>query len=310
MAGLIAANLLRRHRPVVYEAQSQVPNNHGALLRFRSDAVARAVNQPFKQVNVTKGVKWKNSVSDSASLQASNLYSLKVTGGIWERSIMNLQPSVRWIAPEGFCSDLANGVVIRYDQPVNDLAELGASVTSDEGPVISTIPMPAMMKMVDWELNSRFEWKQIWSIRARIVHPPLRVYQTIYYPDPEVPFYRASITGDLLIIESMSEPKESLAEFTVHSVLQDFGINYRQAGFLNHEGISIVPQKYGKLLPYSETERRAFILALTDRFGIYSLGRFATWRQILLDDIVQDVRIIDRLITERDAYSRHLLHKD
>jgi hypothetical protein len=42
MAGLIAGHMLRRHSPEIHEAASSLPNNHSALLRFRSDAVAKA----------------------------------------------------------------------------------------------------------------------------------------------------------------------------------------------------------------------------------------------------------------------------
>lgn len=41
-------------------------------------------------------------------------------------------------------------------------------------------------------------------------------------------------------------------------------------------------------------------------YGIYSLGRFATWRQILMDDVVKDVKVIEQLIEQRDNYSRRL----
>ena len=108
----------------------------------------------------------------------------------------------------------------------------------------------------------------------------------------------------MLIIECL----RSLDGFTdierinlVESVLMDFGL----------EGASYdTPQKhyqeYGKLVPTDHVERTTFILAMTDRFRVYSLGRFGTWRQILLDDLAKDIRIIERMITERDDYGRRL----
>ena len=62
-------------------------------------------------------------------------------------------------------------------------------------------------------------------------------------------------------------------------------------------------QRYGKILPFDEEERQAFILWATETFGIYSLGRFATWRQILLDDLVRDIGVIKRLIENRSRYN-------
>ena len=58
MAGLLAANMLRKHEPTVIEAQSTLPSNHGALLRFRSPVVAEASNQHFQRVLITKGLSW------------------------------------------------------------------------------------------------------------------------------------------------------------------------------------------------------------------------------------------------------------
>ena len=46
-----------------------------------------------------------------------------------------------------------------------------------------------------------------------------------------------------------------------------------------------------------EKIRKSFIVRATKDFGIYSLGRFATWRPgLLLDDCVKDIRVITRLI--------------
>jgi hypothetical protein len=51
-----------------------------------------------------------------------------------------------------------------------------------------------------------------------------------------------------------------------------------------------------KILPIDEDIRRRFIMWASDNFGIYSLGRFATWRPGLqLDDLVNDVRVIQRI---------------
>ena len=50
MGGLLTANMLRRYNPTIKEAQPSLPNNHDALLRFRSDKVAIATGIPFKKV--------------------------------------------------------------------------------------------------------------------------------------------------------------------------------------------------------------------------------------------------------------------
>ena len=75
MAGLIAANMLRRHNPIILEAKDELPNNHSAVLRFRSSVVGDALGIEFKKVTVLKDVLTTgNAVSDA------HLYSWKVGG--------------------------------------------------------------------------------------------------------------------------------------------------------------------------------------------------------------------------------------
>jgi hypothetical protein len=72
--------------------------------------------------------------------------------------------------------------------------------------------------------------------------------------------------------------------------------------------LKVKKQQYGKLLPIDDSVRKNFILYLTDKYGIYSLGRFSTWRQLLLDDIALDCKQIERMIDYRDSYKRRLIN--
>ena len=47
LAGLLCANMLRRFNPEIHEAKPSLPNNHSALLRFRTDKVGTACAIPF-----------------------------------------------------------------------------------------------------------------------------------------------------------------------------------------------------------------------------------------------------------------------
>lgn len=215
---------------------------------------------------------------------------------------MNLDPSERWIAPDDFVEVLARGVPLQLDSPATR-ALIDTWVEAGEN-IVSTIPMPVLMGIMDWDSsNLHFQWHEIWSLRTQLGWPETNVYQTIYYPQPDIPFYRASITGDCVIMETRRDKFhwEGQKLDWIRKVLRDFGMG--AARFSDPE---IHHQEYGKLVPVSEPERRSFILAMTDRYRIYSLGRFGTWRQILLDDLVQDIHLINRMITERDAYGRHL----
>lgn len=297
LAGLLAANMLRRMNPQVHEAQPSLPNNHAALLRFRSDVCAKATGIPFKKVAVRKAICVDGKLTDQTNIALNNQYSQKVTGSIVDRSIINLNGGDRYIAPDNFISQMASSVKIVFDSPFTKEELLTRNERSE--PLLSTIPMPMLMDMVGWKEKPDFAFSSVWSVTAKI--PDCEVYQTIYYPDQDETFYRASITGDRLIVECLDCPPDVLIPDLVSEILEHFGIRKTVP---EHQ---VKHQKYGKLKPLKDpAAARRFMLYMTDKFRVYSLGRFATWRQLLLDDVVKDVGIIERLIEYRDSYQHTL----
>jgi len=90
-AGLLAARRLSLYNPIVLEKQKSLPNNHSALLRFRSNEIGKAIGLPFKKVNVYKGILSDDgeTITDTPTIRDMNAYSLKSTGVCIERSIIN-----------------------------------------------------------------------------------------------------------------------------------------------------------------------------------------------------------------------------
>lgn len=300
LAGLLAAHMLRRHRPVIHEAQPYLPNNHRALLRFRSDVVSRVTGIPFRRVWVQKALlKDNGQLTTESTLRDSNAYSLKVTDQIHPRSIITLDAGERFIAPDTFIAQLAAGADIVYEQPLTrDLLTLPCPVAR-----ISTIPMPMLMQMMEWTAVPAFTHQPITSVRGILDEPHVDVYQTIYSPYPNYAWYRASITGHEIIVEfsGVHSFTEAEAHAVVRGVAMLFGITRPRI-----DDFAVHTQTYGKLVPIADVVRRSFILAVTDRHQMYSVGRFATWRQILLDDVVHDLQVIERFINDRDQYQRSL----
>jgi hypothetical protein len=301
MAGLLAAQMLRRFQPVVFEAQPSLPHNHEALLRFRTDAVSRATGIPFKEVEVTKGVIYKGAFVQHPDLRLNNLYSGKVTGEYMARSISDLRPVNRYIAPSDFVEKMARSVTIHFNKKIEHLDD---ALDSFSHPIVSTLPMPLMMRMTHWPDQPKFNYHPIWSVTADIDAPATDVYQTLYYPDPAVPYYRASITGNRVIVEFNQKVLPTQFNSYLATVLNDFGIDPSGVSLAN---VKETEQKYGKLLPIDDAARKVFILALTDKYKVYSLGRFSTWRSgLLMDDVVKDVQRLEGWIADRDTYKRRL----
>jgi|TARA_S200000501_G_scaffold111937_1_gene105233 hypothetical protein len=294
MGGLLTANMLRRYNPIIKEGQPSLPNNHDALLRFRSDKVAIATGIPFKKVKVSKAIKYEGKLITKPDLFLSNKYSLKVTGAYYDRSISNLEPVHRYIAPLKFISLMANSLNIEYNEILNYEA-----CNNFREPILSTIPMPTMMKIISWPNKPDFKFKTIWSKRAVITNPKTSLYQTVYYPSDVTDCYRVSITGNVVMAEYISRPTKDGSD--IFSFLKDdFGVKPYELKY-----ITVSEMKYGKLLPIEEKVRKEFILYLTQKYNIFSVGRFATWRQLLLDDIVDDINVIDNMIGDNYLIQLH-----
>lgn len=304
MAGLMAGNMLRRSNPVIHEAAESLPDNHKALLRFRTDKAGLAAGIKFKKVHVQKAIWDGDKLLNEPNIYHQNNYSQKVTKNVRGRSINNLDDCERYIAPDNFIEQLGQDCNIVYDSPLT--IERIRQHKRDGDIIISTIPMPALMDMVGWDRKPKFNSLPIWSCEIEILDPICDVYQTVYFPH-EGSVYRASVTGNRFICESISDisdlDRQQLLTANIRRLREIFGI--KAWTYRDHP---VKYQHYGKLNPIDEDIRKEFIFQMTNQFNIYSLGRFATWRQLLIDDIVDDVHVIDRFISKKGgnyARSKH-----
>lgn len=306
LAGLITANMLRMHKPTVHESQDKLPDNHGALLRFRSNSAEIETGIKLKKVNVDKCVFNDGHISHGfAPIQAKNSYSQKVTGACLSRSINSLDSVTRYIAPDDFIEKLSSSVPINFSDAMT--ANEIIHCQNHNTPIISTIPMPVLMDIVGWHDKPEFHHKEIWSLVAEIDEPHCDVYQTVYDASADSASYRFSITGNKFIVEFVKDPTEYPDH---HSAAKEMliGLFGFHADKIKITSASIKHQYYGKLLPIDEQKRRSFILAMSNEMGIYSVGRFATWRQLLIDDIIKDVRVVEQLIVDKDKYNASMLN--
>jgi hypothetical protein len=289
-AGLTGCLAAYAFKDAVIHEYLKEPKAHKAVLRFRTEEVSKLTGIPFQKVLVHKAV----SVSGgfvTPNLRHMNQYSLKVSGGYYERSIGNLEPSIRYIAPVDFhqrmLDHLAGRIYYGSDVELVDMAT----------PVISTLPLNVLVDKfkLDAQLPpAALASAPIYVTTVDFSHCDL--YQTVYFPDLDTPVYRASMTGSQLIIESM----KPISMLMVAQVREVFGIS--QTGTV---GLHNMEQKNGKFTPLEEEYRKQLMYDITTALGIYSLGRHATWRKILLDDVVQDIQRIESML-KTSAYDRML----
>lgn len=277
LAGLLAGCMFQNAE--IFEAAPRNKVNHKALLRFRSSAVGDAVGIDFRKVRVHKGI-WMDNRDVQPSIQLSNLYSKKVIGNLADRSIWNIEPCDRYIAPEDFIEQLMQRCESRiaFDTPVTE------SEIAFDSRAISTLPMSVMLKLTNISNQSApiFQAEPI-KVKRWLI-PGADVFQTIYFPSPDTNLYRASITKDLLIAEYMDE--------------EDDYLFFNAFGLWSDDCVLVddTKQQFGKISPIDNEWRKKFMFDLTTKHNIYSLGRFGTWRNILLDDVLKDISVIKKLM--------------
>lgn len=292
MAGLLAGNMLNRHDITIHEAQPSLPNNHSAVLRFGTEKVSEVLGIPFRKVRMIKTyLPWRNRVADCLS------YSMKCTGvARSDRSITSdVFSADRWIAPGDLVAQMADRISsnnIIFNSKIGE-----TMIQSSAEPTISTIPMPALMKLLDYPYQPEFKWVGGKNLRCKIEN--CDAFVSMYVPDPFYDFNRVSITGDEMIAEyslnGVAGPICILPD--VKNISNILGINLGNFG-----PVTIKDQTYAKIAPIDDSERKRFLAWATDQHNIYSLGRFATWRPgLMLDDLVHDIRLIERWAT-KDKY--------
>ena len=132
------------------------------------------------------------------------------------------------------------------------------------------------------------------------------VHQTVYSSYPSDQWYRATIHGSHIIVECTQDYDSSDVDDFLNSIL------VRVFGFPRHgteiESSVLTTQKFGKIYPIDDHLRKSFIVWASDNYNIYSLGRFATWRPLLLDDLVADIQRIESMIESPSTYNRRLAY--
>jgi hypothetical protein len=295
MSGLLASRSLYPNIAGIFEKQGSLPNNHHAVLRFRTDSVSKATGIPFKKVKVIKAI-WggKNPIWDATQ------YSFKVTGKIQPRSILDTQMVERYIAPPDFVERLAEGANIIFncgvDQPMLEALPR---------PIVSTLPMHLLANMVGGDPGFEPKYMKGWTYKQTL-EKGTDLYATMYYPGLDVSCYRASVTGNELMVEGMGEvPTDLQMDYILNIVEESMGL---QSVMDTDRGevYSSLYQKISEPTPEEAAAARRHVLWLTEKHGIYSLGRFALWRpKILMDDVLQDVQVI-RQLAQSGQYARKI----
>src|SRR3990172_6380067 len=179
LAGLLAAHAWPTAS--IVEASPGPTLNHAALLRFRTDIVSRLAGIEFRKVRVHKGI-WFDDRFNAPNIQLANLYSSKVLGTLMERSVWDIEPVDRWIAPESFYEELIESVGKRvvWGEEFDWGGTVGTDVTTQS--IINTAPLPVLVKQFGFDPKGTLAFARapITVQRFRLMRSD--VFQTVYFP--------------------------------------------------------------------------------------------------------------------------------
>ena len=306
ISGLIAEGAMLKtfgNDIAVFDSKQEkgLSSGHKAVMRLRNDSIKEYVNCDLRKVKVQKGIFHKGEIYESPNLLLNNRYSLKAYGSLGDRSLLSLGSQDRYLI-----SNIRSSHINYIRQGVDQIGDNSLMFSSgSDYPYdicISTIPMPKIIKMCNLKYGIEFKYKSIFVTRAKL---SIRssVNQTLYFTDSRqfMP-YRVTIQGQDVIAESMI----GTTDLTFEHCLTAFGLSYKHISG-EDKGFSITEQKFGKIEPIDDNLRRRILMDLTDEFKIYSLGRFATWRSLRIDQVVEDIKKIIMLIKvkHRAYYINH-----
>jgi len=303
LAGIAAKNYFSAGNPITIDSRAESEGwSHKALMRIRDPALGNLIKCPLRKINAYKFIYYQNKIYDTYQPNLSNMYSLKVSEGISERSIDKLGWEERYLI-EGDLDEKG----IQFNKKVISIKDReifcldGSSYKYDKA--ISTIPLPVLAKACNINVKDIDFKSKSFSITVRII--PLKVdcavNQTAYFPGNNWGIYRATLQEDKIIIEELGDNYGiEINTYALEMIAKSFGITQ---SILNLEKTEIYVQENGKISPINNEYRKFLILELTEYFGIYSLGRYATWRNITSEDIIPDLNKISQLM-EMGEYER------
>jgi hypothetical protein len=296
LVGLLAAYHFskKNFKVTIIDKKDKASNDHHAILRMKTDIRTFCPElKGIEQATIHKNVLFDNKLHSECNILMNNFYSLKTTGTLKDRSIWNLEAGTRFIPPVDFYDQLLElccnqGVDIILNTPMTR-----EHITKD---TIITAPLPAVLKSLGVPLNANEFKSEAIMVYENIIDSNLEsnIHQTLYIPEPNKAPYRISIVQNRVIAElPRKEEKEEYNSMTqrLDSHMLAFGIqSYDMSKWVAKT------QPLGKLVPINEDTRKGYIYNITKSTGTFLLGRFATWRQIMLDDVLKDIIKIEQLM--------------
>jgi len=299
IAGLVAASAFSDGNNVVIidkNLRDDPFSNHSAVLRLRNDKIKDYLKCKLEPVKVFKQAYYNGSLHSAPNIAMNNIYSRKTRDALGWRSINDLGVYERYLISgieHDFYTlqgefvgvektDQAFEIIIDRVNPVVPDRIAKEFVPADI--CISTIPMPTMLNCLG-NYAKAFLANPIHTATCEIFIKST-VHQTIYFANLS-PVYRATVENNKFTVESMDE----ICEDDVYECIEIFGLSKD-----NLSKPEFRTQWLGKIVPIDDIQRRKIMMDLTNKFNIYSFGRYAVWKDLRIDQILEDIEKIKLMV--------------
>jgi hypothetical protein len=303
LAGSIASGACQSYSPKNFEAKNDGQAGiagHKAVLRVRNHEVAGYLGCHISEIEVTKEIFIDGQATSTPTIKANNLYSLKAYGDIGHRSLNKLGKVHRFLIDGNIrpSNCLYGHKLVGVEKGRLFFDVNGVEVVEEYDYCISTIPLPALLKVAYPDIDLRqFSGKEI-CVADGMLKDGIRctTNQTIYFPEAKFKTYRATLQMGKIIIEAVGE----VGMLEMEIILAQFGLKPCDFGLMTTHRM---PQ--GKMLEVDNDFRKGVILDLSQDFNIFSFGRFAIWKPIRTDHLVGDIKHIMKMMNISEANKKY-----
>lgn len=272
---------------------------HDAVLRFKDYSVPIILNCLCEKINVKKGYFCSNEFIEKPNILLNNMYSRKVTGELHERSIIKDDSGVRYIIKTK--PKLNNNIEFRPNVGFSGCKKINGKIVyffnndfeSYYDFIISTIPMPYMLDILGIKKSFEFKYKNkdIYVYNLKL-ETESTIYQTYYFTDFNTKVNRFSIHGKDVIIESIGE----IDNDEIINLSDRIGIGsdyvfdlYGSKSLNSNNNVS----RLKRIVKIDNVIRKKNILDITEKYNIFSFGRYSVWKPgLMLDDLISDIEKI------------------
>lgn len=304
VAAVVATRIGASLPIVAYSAAppSSAIDNHHAVLRLKDSSSATVLGCRAVRVMAHRMALHCGKLIEHSDVGANNEYSIKVYGELRDCSILHLGRVERYLisppaVPSGVCKfkqrlvglSLADRTLTFEDTDTREVSSVRYRWC------ISTIPMPVMARLAGVPCSASFICLPI-GVRRYTLHTRSSICQTLYVPSRDYQTYRITIHNQEVMVEHVISG-HPYQESEVEDLIGWLGV-----GIKDLELVSSHIQEFGKIIPIEEMVRKRIMYQLTSKANVVSLGRYATWKSLRVEDVVEDAVKAFNLVAVRDEH--------